>query len=653
VRALLESAPDAMVVSDSDGRIVLVNARVKALFGYEPEELIGESVELLVPERSRAAHRAHRESFHGKTEDCAMRVGRELSALRRDGSEFPAEISLSSMRTPAGPTVSASIRDITERKRVEAAAAASARLKSEFVANMSHEIRTPLNGLLGMTEMLLGTDLDMTQRQYIEVIRRSGDALMHLVDDVLDFSKLEAGKLQLDPFDFDPRGVLEDAVAMVSAAAGRKNLRIVTSVDSGLPALVRSDGNRVRQVLSNLISNAVKFTSDGQVCVNASVPADRPGELRFEVLDTGIGMEQDVASRVFDSFVQADASTTREYGGCGLGLTICRELVQLLGGEIHATSVPGDGSTFTFTVPYEATLVSCPVAPARRLECLAAAPVPDPTRRGVLRRLARPVAGSPAPGEGPRILVAEDNEVNQTVAVSHLERLGYRVEVSCDGFAAVEQSAREDYAVILMDCQMPGLDGYAATGEIRRREGVTAHIPIIAMTAHTLQGDRDRCIQAGMDDFVGKPLSRRSLEEVLERNLFSRGPQPQVEQHANWALASEGAFDPKPLGEIFALDARLGDRVLKLFTDQARRDTDALAAAVAEHDALIACEIAHRLKGASVTVGAEGVARVCDQICRQGAERDYDRLPGAQAELLRVVGLTESEIASAFKEANA
>ncbi len=339
VRGLLECAPDAMVVCDSDGVIVLVNAQVKALFGYEPEELVGQGVELLLPERSRQAHRIHRAGFHKQPDGRAMRVGRELGARRRDGSEFPAEISLSMMQTAAGATVSASIRDITARKRVEAAAAAAYRLKSEFVANMSHEIRTPLNGLLGMSEMLLDTDLDETQRHYVEVIGRSGEALMQIVDDVLDLSKLEAGKLQLDPIDFDPRVVLDDALAMVSTAAVRKNLELVVSVDPDMPAVVRGDGRRVRQVLSNLLSNAVKFTTAGEVRLRLIVSAECPGELCFEVTDTGIGMEEAVAARVFDPFVQADASTTREYGGCGLGLAICRDLVRLMGGEIHAASV--------------------------------------------------------------------------------------------------------------------------------------------------------------------------------------------------------------------------------------------------------------------------------------------------------------------------
>ena len=651
VRGLLECAPDAMVVSDSEGRIVLVNAQVEALFGYEPEELIGKSIELLMPERFRSGHRTRREGFCEQPDGHAMRVGRELVARRRDGSEFPVEISLSSMRTPAGAmTASAAIRDITERKRVEAAAAASSRLISEFVANMSHEIRTPLNGLLGMSEMLLETDLDETQREYLDLIRRSGDALMHLVDDVLDFSKLEAGMLILDPFDFDPRAVLEEAVGMVSTAASGKGLAVVLSVDPDLPANVRTDGNRVRQVLSNLICNAVKFTSEGEVRVSATAMNALPGELRFEVADTGIGMDQDVASRIFNSFVQADTSTTRKYGGCGLGLSICRELVRLLGGQIQVASVPGVGSVFTFTVPFEPAIDA--TAPAD----LASASAVDVHRSSALNSPKARGADRAAGGaEGPRILVVEDNEVNQMVAMSHLKRLGYRVDLACDGLEAVERCASDDYRAILMDCQMPRLDGYAATGEIRRREDRGAHIPIIAMTAHTLQGDRDRCLDSGMDDFVGKPLSRRSLAAVLDRNLTREGRRrvPVERRGAHPYSAPEKNFDATPLTDIFAADEELGAEVLSLYTDQARRETDALSAAVLERDAPAAGEIAHRLKGASATVGALGVGRICDQICRQGSEHDFEHLPGSQAELLRVLALTEAEISNAFKEASA
>jgi PAS domain S-box-containing protein len=647
VRGLLECAPDAMVVSDSDGTIVLVNARVKTLFGYEPEELIGQSVELLVPRRSRSAHRRSRNAFGREPDGRAMRVGRELSACRRDGSEFPVEISLSKMRTPAGATVSASIRDITERKRVEASAAAASRLKSEFVANMSHEIRTPLNGILGMTEMLLETDLEEDQREHVEVIRRSGDVLMGLVEDVLDFSKLEAGKLQLDPFDFDPRAVLEDAVGMVSVEAAHKSLGLTVSVDDSVPAAFCADGRRVRQVLSNLLANAVRFTSAGGVCVSMAASVGDPEELRFEVKDTGIGMDEDVISRVFDSFVQADASTTREYGGCGLGLAICRKLVGLLGGKIHATSIRGAGSTFSFTIPCqspsaEGSSTSPPalIATSR----LSVRHAPTPTLHGA------PSARDGAPpgdGESPRILIVEDNEINQIVAVAHLRRLGYSVDVACDGLEAVEQSSREQYSAILMDCQMPRLDGYAATEEIRRGESRTQHVPIIAMTAHALEGDRERCLDSGMDDFLGKPLSRQALAEVVGRNL-----QSDAGRSPSGALGgvAQATFDRRPLDRIFASEERVGAEIVTLFEDQVHSEMCALAAAIERRDDRAMCGIAHRLKGASLTVGAQGIARVCDMVSEAGGVRDFETLPGAYRELERLARETEAEIHDAFPE---
>jgi PAS domain S-box-containing protein len=352
VRELLECAPDAMLVVDEDGRIVLVNAQVTALFGYEPHELMDEPVELLVPERFRAAHRRERDGFLRPPGRCPMRPGLELWALRRDGSEFPVEISLRSLRTSAGAMVSAAIRDITERKRLEETAAEASRLKSEFVANMSHEIRTPLNGIVGLTQLLLNTELSRGQREYAEMIGSSAEALLTVVNDVLDFSRIEAGKLELERSDFDPHETLDSVLAMVAAAAGEKQLELIVSVDTAVPTMLRSDGNRVRRVLANILANAVKFTPSGTVLTRVTAEQHDAGcMLRFEVSDTGIGIAPAILEHVFDAFVQADASTTCQYGGTGLGLTICQDLVGLLGGEIGASSAPGQGSTFWFTVP--------------------------------------------------------------------------------------------------------------------------------------------------------------------------------------------------------------------------------------------------------------------------------------------------------------
>jgi len=643
VRGLLECAPDAIVVADEYGTILLVNARVKALFGYEPDELVGQGVELLVPERSRVAHRGHRGSFREHNGELPMRSGRELIARRRDGTEFPVEISLSSMQTPEGGTVSAAIRDISERKRVEEAAAAASHAKSEFVANMSHEIRTPLNGVLGMTEMLLDTALTPGQREYVEVIRRSGDVLLALVEDVLDFSKLEAGKLQLDRYDFDPRTVLADAVEMVAVAAAAKGLELSTSIAAGVPATVRSDGNRVRQVLSNLLSNAVKFTATGEVLVSLTAPPGPAGQLRFEVTDTGAGMDPGVLASVFDSFVQADTSTTRQYGGTGLGLAICRELVELLGGEIQASSVAGVGSTFAFTITVEPALAgeTSPAAPVARCgHGQLSPPVAAPPRQGEARQ-------EHGPGEQRRVLVAEDNELNQIVAAGHLRHLDFEVDVARNGREAVDLSMTAPYAAIFMDCQMPQLDGYSATREIRLHERVGARVPIIAMTAHTLIGDREKCLQAGMDEFLGKPLSRDELAEVITRILPGQTATAASEaSRSREGVAGAKPLDGRALGEVFSSDECLRTEMLELFRAQAQGEASALARAIDARDAAGIRELAHRLEGASVTVGARGIAAVCGRIQRAMRDSNFANLHTEREELLRVVRLTDAELES-------
>jgi CheY-like chemotaxis protein/HPt (histidine-containing phosphotransfer) domain-containing protein len=380
--------------------------------------------------------------------------------------------------------------------------------------------------------------------------------------------------------------------------------------------MLHSDGNRIRQVLSNLLSNAVKFTAAGEVHVGLATAPDRPTVLCVEVTDTGIGMGSEDVSHVFDSFFQADASTTREFGGCGLGLTICRELIELLGGEIHATSSPGAGSTFSFTVPCETALEPAGAEPA--------------------------VPAVPSARSRARVLVAEDNEINQIVAVGQLERLGCVVDVAHDGRQAVEMSRRPFYDAILMDCQMPKLDGYDAAREIRRLAGAAGRVPIIAMTAHTMEGSREKCLAAGMDDFLGKPLRTGKLAEVLARNKVGRPSPPADAPRACDAGAGADVLDPEPLAELLAADAKLGREVLAMFLAQAREEIRVLGEALHVSDVSAMREVSHRLHGAAATVGARPLARLCAQFTEACEMQDFERLAALQEELapaLEVVGV--------------
>jgi PAS domain S-box-containing protein len=774
---IVASSHDAILSKTLDGTILSWNPGAEALYGYTAEEAIGKSVMMLIPpdlafEESAIIARIKANEFIDQYESARM---------RKDGSLVDVSLTISAVKNSAGQIIGASkiARDITERRRADVAlraatiaAEGASRAKSEFLANMSHEIRTPMNGVIGMTGLLLDTDLNAEQRKFAETIRSSGEALLTVINDILDFSKIEAGKLKFEEIDFDLHEAVEGCLELFAQRAQAKGLELACLLESNVPAKLRGDPGRLRQILTNFVGNAIKFTERGEVVVKVLLENETETDafLRLEVKDTGIGISVEAQARLFQAFSQADGSTTRKHGGTGLGLAISKQLVEIMHGQIGVESTPGQGSVFWFTVrlgkqlegaesqlvvrgdlanlhvlivddnetnrqilqhqtctwkmrsaavvsaaealaelrqaqtasdPYQVVLLDlhmpgtnglalaksiraatdlsdvrlvllssigerlnaeqlkvagiddCLVKPIRQsllFDCLATIMGGIGLKRaGEAGEVSQVPASSVPMGQKLRILLAEDNIVNQEVAQGLLRKLGYRADAVADGTEVLEALRRIRYDVVLMDCQMPRLDGYETTRRIRQLEQERtppfdwkAPIHVIAITANAMEGDREKCLTAGMNDYLSKPVRKSELKIALERyteiqpnGVASSAAKPEPACIQIETISARSAI-PSPDVVLVDFD-RLRDvtddepermrHLIDLYFTQAAPVVESLSEAIRTNSGAEVARIAHKLVGSSTSCGVDAFTQPLRELERLGREGN---LAGAQ-----------------------
>jgi PAS domain S-box-containing protein len=602
-RQLVESSTDVAWRIDTSGRFTFLNNASARVLGWTPEQLRGKLFTSISDQASIDRDRVALAHLLSGDE----LWGYETVARNASGGKIHLKLSARPQRDEAGHITGAQgvIHDISlevytrdalrvARETAEQADAA----KSAFLANMSHEIRTPMTGILGTADLILDSELTPEQRRSVDLIVASGETLLTIINDILDLSKIEAGQLELEDIPFDLHETLRDTVSLMGTAATTKGVTLALEMRSDVPRSVRGDPTRIKQVLNNLVSNAIKFTAKGGVTISASITSREAdaAAVRFAVRDTGIGIEPAAAARIFEPFRQADASTTRNYGGTGLGLSISRRLVEMMGGTLDVDSIPGEGSEFHFTIGF---VVVGNTGEMRAIKAVA------PARRKELR-----------------ILIAEDNPVNQEVAGTMLRRRGHQVDIVGNGREAVEAVARQRYDVVLMDLQMPILDGLGATAEIRATE-IGKRVPIIALTANAAGGEREKVIAAGMDDYVAKPFRAIDLIQAVEANAAPDAPRLS-------GIMKAIADAPEDV-DVDGLRAELRDAgaedalgaVLSVFVGDAPTRVSVIIDAVASHDMDRIARAAHAYKSSAGTIRAmelAGLLQKLEATAKEGAD---------------------------------
>ncbi|MCU7960493.1 MAG: PAS domain S-box protein [gamma proteobacterium symbiont of Bathyaustriella thionipta] len=631
--ALLDTIPNPIYVKGPDTRFVSCNRAFEDAFGLQAEQLLGKTsldVEfsnsddpLEVQNEDEMLLQSH--GFRHFEHSMRFADGQWHDVLFWKSAFTLADGSLGGL---LGVIV-----DISERKQMELAledskqlAESANRAKSAFLANMSHEIRTPMNGIIGFANLALKTALQPKQKDYVEKILVSANALLSLINDILDFSKIEAGKLSIEKIPFHLQHLLDDVHDLFIGQIHNKGLSLQIHCDEQIPADFISDPLRLRQILVNLISNALKFTEQGEIELSIALVEQlgRQSKLRFNVRDTGIGIQQKNIERLFDSFSQADESTTRKYGGTGLGLTISNQLVELLGGRMHVQSVPGEGSNFGFEISLQQADADFSQSTAASLDNLTDSQQPS------------------GGFDGARILLAEDNEINQEVALNLLQELGFEVDIVANGAQAVERVLQHSYDALLMDMQMPELDGYQATVKIRRNPHLS-ELPIIAMTAHAMQGDREKCLAAGMDDYLSKPIDPDELDQILGRWIKRSTAVAHKTPKDKAATASQDSLDflDRQLIDTEGALARLKGnsalylRLLHSFHEQFYNAEQELAALLQQQDDEAARQLIHSIKGSAGNLGLTPLYETAALL--EKAIKEHQDLHSGQADFVRAL----------------
>ena len=612
-RQIVDAAADVIYRTDAQGRFIFVNPAAIRVTKWSRDALIGRSyLSLIRPDYQSSAQEFYKKQLEERIPSTYL----DFPMLTADGQEVwigqHVQLLTEGERVigfqAVARDISQPVRMQQDAQRMRDAALETARLKSEFVANTSHEIRTPLNGIIGFSNLLGDSELTKEQSSYVEGLRLSADALLAVVDDILDFSKLEAGMLRVDTVSFDPRVTIEHSTIVFAETAKKKGVVLHVQVHENLPRRAKGDPNRLRQVLTNLLANAIKFTDRGSITVSAETAVQTEGHViaRFCVRDTGIGIEAEAVTRLFQPFVQADGSTNRRYGGTGLGLAISRQLVELMGGSIEVDTVVGAGSAFSFTAKFERE-------DAENVPGVGDAAEPSDRHK---RPAPVPRHALPEPATS-RILVTDDNPISQQVTKLLIEKLGHVVETASDGIEAARAAAHENYALILMDCQMPLMDGYTATAEIRRVEGGQRRTPIIAFTASSGLQQRQRCLESGMDDLLEKPVRKDELVEMLDRWLS-----PRAANRESGPGKSTGRRD-EPLASVddtvlTALEVHIGpetlNQMISLYLDEFEKSLRRFEHGVANERVADLVAEAHRLKGSATTLGFVRTGGLCEAL---------------------------------------